>query len=151
MTELDIAVDVLHDWLEEHGKCIRDTDDADVDEGGLDDIFYNNTENRGGNNRQLDDNTTISSPSKCTTFGRMIGGWHSNGEENVLEFDPELVSYHHYSLLKKIDHKIFVLRSTTNILTCSRSPRGLVRHVVVISVAVNAIMILLPLCQIAEI
>eukprot|EP01084_Bolivina_argentea_P305754 528223_1 len=92
MTELDIAVDVLHDWLEEHGKCIRDTDDADVDEGGLDDIFYNNTENRGGNNRQLDDNTTISSPSKCTTFGRMIGGWHSNGEENVLEFDPELVT-----------------------------------------------------------
>ncbi len=109
MTELDIAVDVLHDWLEESGKCTGATVDADLDAGGLDDIFYNNTENRGRNNRQLDDNTTISSPNNCATLGRMIEGWHSNSDENVLEFDPELVSYYHQSLLKKINHKIFVL------------------------------------------
>ncbi len=116
MTELDVAVDELRIWLEENGKCGGDTDNIDVDAGELDNVFYDNTENRGRGNRQFDDNTPISS-NDCNTVGRMVGvGWNSNTVHSVVEFNPELVSYHHNSLLKIDHHKIFVHQPTpTNI------------------------------------
>ncbi len=97
MTELDIAVDVLHDWLQENGKCTGVDDDDSTDEE-FDDIFFHNTENRGRNNDRLfeeEENLTQSPSNRCPALGRMVRGSRqcSGSEEGeVLEFNPELVS-----------------------------------------------------------
>ncbi len=99
MTELDIAVDVLHDWLQKNGKCTGVDDDEWTDEE-FDDIFFNNTKNNGrlNNDRILDEEEDLTqSPSnRCPTLGRMVGGGGNSRQcssaEEVLKFNPELVS-----------------------------------------------------------
>ncbi len=97
MTELDLAADVLHDWLQENGKC---TEFANVDnmtgEGEFDeDFFFDTTENRGKNNRLFEDNTTATSSNRCPTLGHMHRHLQRStcSDDNILLFNPELVSH----------------------------------------------------------